>query len=188
MFAFALVALVCCYGIACNFRKNYTSEIKKLDSLTVLIDSSIMTMREVSEISTNADSALKNLKYVQENYQGTMPRSMASALNLYGMMRKDMAAVGEISQTLRIELDTARAQLVDLRQALSEGATHDRKDNKMTEDYVKASMLQEEKISNELLINVKKTADKSQSLQKFYGDFKQQMKMWMDSIPAKSVN
>lgn len=182
---FLSTTLACAYFVSCNFRKDYTNEIRKIDSLAVLVDSSLAALKSVTYASYNADSALKNLLYIQENYNGTMPRLMAKALDQYGMMRKDMVSVGEFSQTLSYQLDTAKKQALDLRQALSEGATHDSKDNKITEDYVKGAIIAEEGHLSDLLNSAKKCVDKSTSMQALYHQMTPQVRMWTDSIPQK---
>jgi len=112
---------------------------------------------------------------------------MAKILNQYGMMRKDMMTATEFSQTLRSQMDSARIQIVDLRQALQEGATHDSKDNKLTEDYVKRAMQTEEKKVGELLAKAKQSEIESSKLQKVYQALNPQVKMWVDSIAAKEL-
>ncbi len=184
---FLAMAAACYFVVSCNFKKDYSGEIKRLDSLTVQLDSSITNLKKVSELSPNADSALSQLQYIQHNYRSTMSQPMAKALNRYGLMRKDMIAAEEFSQTLRSQLDSARIQIVDLRQALQEGATHDSKDNKLTEDYVKRAMQTEEKKVGELLAKAKQYEDASFNVQKLYQELNPQVKIWVDSIPAKEL-
>jgi len=183
---FLITTLACGYFASCHFRNDYTAEIKRIDSLSLLADSSILMMNGVVESSHNSDSALKCLRYIHDNYKGVMPRAMARTLDSYGMMRQDMLEIGEFSQTLRNQLDTARKQVLDLRQALNEGATHDHKDNKMTEDYVKYAMKMEESRLNNLLGSAKQGVEKSSNVQALYYQMTPQVRIWMDSIRQKS--
>jgi len=184
---FLVMAAACYFVVSCNFKKDYSGEIKRLDSLSVRLDSSMMILEKVSEGSPVADSVMSQLQFIQYNYKSTMPQPMAKILNQYGMMRKDMMTATEFSQTLRSQMDSARIQIVDLRQALQEGATHDSKDNKLTEDYVKRAMQTEEKKVGELLAKAKQSEIESSKLQKVYQALNPQVKMWVDSIAAKEL-
>ncbi len=184
---FLVMAAACYFVVSCNFKKDYSGEIKRLDSLSARLDSSMMILEKVSEGSPIADSVMSQLQFIQYNYKSTMPQQMAKTLNQYGMMRKDMMTVIEFSQTLRSQMDSAKIQIVDLRQALQEGATHDSKDNKLNEDYVKRAMQMEEKKVGELLVKTKQYEDASFNLQKVYQELNPRVKMCVDSISAKEL-
>jgi len=175
------------FVVSCDFKGDYSVEIKRLDSLSAQLDSSRMMLKKMMGAETSADSALNHLQFIQQNYRSTMPQSTAIILNRYGLMRKNMITNIEFSQTLRIRLDSVQRHIVDLRQALQEGATHDSKDNKLTGDYVKSVILFEDKKVGELLAKVKQYQNESGDVQKIYYELTPQIKMMVDSISDKGL-
>src|SRR6218665_2659158 len=111
---FCAVLVGCCIAAACNTRKDYIAEIGKLDSIALQMDSSITNLKDVVLMEILADSATAHIRFIQENYKGTMPQPMAKTLNLYSIMRKDMISLAEFSQTLRNQTDSGRRQVLDL--------------------------------------------------------------------------
>lgn len=187
-FALFLVAAVVCYiAVSCNFKKDYSTEVKRLDSLTVIVNASSIQLKNMAELSNNADSALANIQFIQHNYRSVMPQPMASTLNQYGLMRKDMQNIVEFSQTLRSQLDSTQVRIVDLQQALQEGATHDSKDNKLTEDYVKSALQVEAKKAGELLDKANQCEATASNLRKVYQELNPQVKLWVDSITPNEM-
>lgn len=168
--------------VACSNLPDYTSEIKAIDSLLVEVDTSLSRAEQISKSFPMADSVLMNVRIFQENYQGVMSEAMAKTLNSYAVMQKNMVSLGDFSQTLRNQMEDSRNRILDLRQALNEGATHDIYDNKLTKETVIKALSEEKKNMIDLIEDTDNMIKESNEILQLYSDLNPQIEAWGDSL------
>jgi len=177
-----------CYALLSGCGKaDFSKQIATVDSLKTELDSSYARFARVNCDSLQAinDSINAHLEYVQTNYEGSMRRSMAKHMADYRMVRKIVPDAAKRAQQVNTGIETARAQLDNLKQALTGDFTHDAKGNKLTPEYVNQLMLEEKTATDALIQEMNLITERSVPMIKHYNDYYPQVRFWLDSIPEK---
>jgi hypothetical protein len=184
---FILVIFVVALTYSCNEKIDYKHEIHSLDSVIVEVKNVQAAQASIFPDSLGMinDSITAHLKYVQENFVGTMKPAMAETLHKYGSLRTEIAGLGEYAYDIMSPATQVAGQLEALRKALAEGATHDAKENKLTGENVKTALGNETKAAGELKEHLEEIKTKWHSVHSKYLSLYPEIKHWVDSIPEK---
>lgn len=186
-YVFLLSVAVICFS--CSNNSNYATEIAQIDSLLVRIDSIPAAIQpfNADSLSVMAGEISGQLDYIQDNFEGEMRLDIAKVTGECRITRKALKNAAEQISQMGVECARTKKQLMDLKQALQEGATHDAAGNKMDASYVQKALARELeeagkliKARNLLEENVPKAKEK-------YLRHKDKMQFWVDSIPARNA-
>ena len=168
----------------CSWQKDYTTEIRVVDSLHVKLDSIIKTAQTLSldSILIAQDSVMSHTAFIQAAYQGEMKKDMAETISRYRY------AVTVLNNPEQQYLDmlavcmTSKVQLENLKTALSSKATTDSLGNEINDAYIQQAMSAERKgaeMAQKLFYNYSEAYQKSMSA---YKENKLPIQNWVDSL------
>jgi len=170
---------------SCHVKKDHSAEIRTLDSLSSLVETKSKALQMVlSEPPLIiADSIDAHLKYVQDNFVGSMYTQMATELSHYNSLRKNMVYLDAAVIQQQAMAETSKKQLSGLRQALSENATHDAVHNPMTDQYVQKSVADEVNRASAIIGEIDGLTSELKLIKADYSKTYGTVKLWVDSIP-----
>ena len=189
IFTFVIACGLLSVAQSCNIKKDRITEIKTLDSLEQILSNAGINLHKLRADSTDAriDTINVHLQYVQSNFVGKMKVPMALALDNYASMKNNLSKSNINVMDFQKECNTSIGQLKDLRQALSENATHDAAENLITDGYVKERLSKEASHAEELGKRMEAAQVKYDSIQRDYEEKYLEVKNWVDSIPEKKL-
>jgi hypothetical protein len=168
----------------CSWQKDYTAEIRTVDSLHVTLDSVIKTAQTLSldSILIAQDSVMSHTTFIQFAFQGEMKKDMAETISHYRY------AVSVLNNPEKQYLDmlaacmTSKVQLENLKAALTSKATTDSLGNEINEVYVQQALNAELKgsaMAQKLFNTYQEAYHKSMNA---YNENKLPIQTWVDSL------
>ncbi len=171
---------------SCNFNKDYSGEIHRLDSLVTSLDSAanIFAQVNVDTLKAMQTTTESQLAYIQKNFVGEMRRDIAAVAGEYKVNRKLLEQTAEKIESGRKETLFTKEQLTHLKQAIVEKATHDAAGNKMDQKYILKALGRERQEAGMLLKGKTVLPENARKAKEKFLLLYPKMQFWVDSIPA----
>ena len=168
----------------CSWQKDYTNEIRVVDSLHVKLDSIIKTAQTLTldSILIAQDSVMSHTSFIQAVFQGEMKKDMAETISRYRYVVTVLNSPEQQYLDMLAVCMTSKVQLENLKTALSSKATTDSLGNEINEAYVQQAMSAERKgteMAQKLFYSYKEAYHKSMNA---YNENKLPIQTWVDSL------
>jgi hypothetical protein len=168
----------------CSWQKDYTYEIRVVDSLHVKLDSIIKTAQTLTldSILIAQDSVMSHTSFIQAAFQGEMKKDMAETISRYRYVVTVLNSPEQQYLDMLAVCMTSKVQLENLKTALSSKATTDSLGNEINEAYVQQAMSAELKgteMAQKLFYSYKEAYHKSMNA---YNENKLPIQTWVDSL------
>lgn len=170
---------------SCHFKKDYTAEIKELDSLSTVVDEYHERLSAQGNWTGSVDTIRDLLHTIQALQPEGLSLEQVALLNDMGRIRLEMESIEEVKTQLALKLDSSSSQLKKLQQALKEGATHDSDDNKMDELYVMKALQKERDVVQQLSSRFVELDEANSELLRKHAQWTPQLQLLVDSIAEK---
>jgi hypothetical protein len=130
---------------SCSNLSDHSSDVPKVDSMLVKLDSSIAMMKNLllEPLDSYQDTVLAKTAYIQENFRGTMNDVQAEAISKY---RYTVSSFPQASEHLMDALSqclTSKNQINELKNVIVNKATKDALGNEITDMYISEALKQE---------------------------------------------
>lgn len=184
-FIAALLALI--YG--CNTSGSYNQKVEVLDSLYTEVLEAEKVLAEIPhDTAVKTIAAIKkDLKYVQDTYEGDMNKDHALKLADYRSVSRLVKNYGQRHNRLKSEIERTKTQLQGLKNALESGATEDREGNKIDSDYVEKAFAQEKKVAENLVEEIHEMRDRVEMMQNRYIELLPKVNPILDSLKQSNL-
>ena len=118
---------------ACTEPRDFSANLREIDSLQLVMTHA---EEEIDNITSPiADTITAQLKYIQENFKGTMQQPMARTLLRYGHFREKTNQIHDWKDSLHLRKEALENELNLFRKTLAEMATHDAEKREITALY-----------------------------------------------------
>ena len=131
---------------SCNQSSEYTSEVKKINSLLEQVADAKKEFDEIphKEINSRLESIKSTIKFVEEASGGEIDKNNGLLLDSYRGVKSVVKRFGKRTSQMKVEFGRTKSQLENFKQALLESASHDKNNSQIDEAYVKLNMKKEE--------------------------------------------
>ena len=157
---------------SCQMPADHSAKIVALDSLNAEVEEAEGRFNLINAFNT--DQFFKgieaDLAVVQDNYEGSMDREMATDLAGYRSITKLAKNFLSRHKRVKAEILRTKTQLLDLSQALSGGATQDSQGNQFTPEYVNKVFGLEKKVAESLIGEIDDMIDRLKQAQERYDE------------------
>ena len=151
---------------------DHSAKTVALDSLNAEVEEAEGRFNLINAFNT--DQFFKgieaDLAVVQDNYEGSMDREMATDLAGYRSITKLAKNFLSRHKRVKAEILRTKTQLLDLSQALSGGATQDSQGNQFTPEYVNKVFGLEKKVAESLIGEIDDMIDRLKQAQDRYDE------------------
>lgn len=169
---------------SCQMPADHSVKIATLDSLNAEVEEAEGRFNLINAFNT--DQFFKgieaDLAVVQDNYEGSMDREMAADLAGYRSITKLVKNFMSRHKRVKAEILRTKAQLLDLSQALSGGATQDSQGNQFTPEYVNKVFGLEKKVAESLIGEIDDMIDRLKQAQERYDELHPKVASIVDSL------
>jgi len=167
-----------------------SSYIKQLDSLSTAIEATASNYETLNldEVQATIDTVNSHLEFIQVNYQGEQKKDMSIQLSEYRSIRKLIPDLGNKREEIANNLSISRSQIVDLKKAISENATHDAVGNEMNDLYYKKILAQEISANKELVDKMNSIISSTDRVHDLFNRHYSSVKYWVDSIRSSRTS
>jgi len=169
---------------SCQMPADHSVKIATLDSLNAEVEEAEGRFNLINAFNT--DQFFKgieaDLAFVQDNYEGSMGREMAADLAGYRSITKLVKNFMSRHKRIKAEILRTKAQLLDLSQALSGGATQDSQGNQFTPEYVNKVFGLEKKVAESLIGEIDDMIDRLKQAQERYDELHPKVASIVDSL------
>ena len=138
---------------SCNQSSEYTSEVKKINSLLEQVADAKKGFDEIphKEINSRLETIKSTIKFVEEASGGEIDKANGLLLDSYRGVKSVVKRFGKRTSQMKVEFGRTKSQLENFKQALLENASHDKNNSEINEAYVKLNMAKEEEAASNLI-------------------------------------
>ncbi|MFZ6053187.1 hypothetical protein [Halocola ammonii] len=185
--AFAATCMALIFG--CQSSGNHTEKVRILDSLYTEVEEAEKVLAQIPhDTAMKTISAIqKDLKFVQDTYEGDMNKDHALKLADYRSVSRIVKNYGQRKKRLEDEIERTKSQLTGLKEALEMGATEDKEGNKIDSDYVEQAFSQEKKVAENLIKEIHEMRDRVEMMQTKYIETLPKVNPILDSLKQSTV-
>tara|TARA_B110000977_G_C10934773_1_gene438543 strand:+ start:229 stop:786 length:558 start_codon:yes stop_codon:yes gene_type:complete len=142
--------------VSCNQSSEYTSEVKKINSLLEQVAEAKKEFDEIphKEINSRLESIKSTIKFVEEASGGEIDKNNGLLLDSYRGVKSVVKRFGKRTSQMKVEFGRTKSQLENFKQALLESASHDKNNSQIDKAYVKLNMKKEEEAASTLISSV----------------------------------
>ncbi len=158
VFAFMALAL-----FSCSKPNTYTKEVSQLDSLHAEVVKAEDMFKGLphAEMNSRLDSIQSTVNYVKEASGGEINRENGLLLDKYRNTKNIVKKFKKRAPQIRAEIERTKNQLMNFKSALSSGATHDKNETEMDEEYVQTNMKKEKEAAETLVQTITELNERS---------------------------
>jgi hypothetical protein len=132
-FGVLLFGLLMAVFNACTEPRDFSSHLRALDSLQTRITSAGTELNAV--VLFPKDTITSELKFIEENFRGTMELAMAKTLLRAGSFRDQLQQLEAWKENLNRRSDHLKSEMTALNKTLTDRATHDANNAEVTTLY-----------------------------------------------------
>ena len=173
----------------CQSSGSHTEKVRVLDSLYTEVEEAEKVLAQIPHDTAMKTIAAiqKDLKYVQDTYEGDMNKDHALKLADYRSVSRIVKNYGKRKKRLESEIERTKSQLKGLKEALEMGATEDKEGNKIDSDYVEQAFSQEKKVAENLIEEIHEMEDRVEMMQTRYIELLPRVNPILDSLKQSTV-
>ena len=183
----ALFYLFSLFLFSCTQRKDRTEDVKTIEQQLTAVDEAEKVFHNTDFSSTIAinKTVMDDIHFIQQNYKDTMSKEEAMFLTHYKNVAKLVKNLEKKQKKTELEIQHTKDQLNNLKSAMMEHATEDKKGNEINDDYLDNALKEETLYSKQLINQITHMKDNCGIVKEKYPEMKPRIDSLIASLQLK---